>query len=127
MNPQAWVMHADDDLDDAALVQRALKPFPELELRHVQDGGLAIEMLKAAETPPKLVLLDLKMPRVDGFEVLRILPPEIRTYPIVVMSSSDEPRDRTHAFELGCDDYVVKPVDYAAFLATVRRIVAERL
>ena len=127
MKGRGWVMLADDSTDDAALVQRAFRPIEDLELVHASDGKLALDILLETQLPPRLLILDLKMPMVDGFEVLRRLPPTTRDYPIIVMSSSDEPRDLKRAQDLGCDGYVVKPVDYTEFVAAVRGLLTRHI
>jgi CheY-like chemotaxis protein len=73
---------------------------------------------------PKLVLLDLKMPKVDGIEVLRRLKAEesTRALPVVVMTSSNEERDVVESYRLGVNSYIVKPVGFEAFLETVAKI-----
>lgn len=71
-----------------------------------------------------VVLLDLKMPRVDGFEVLRRLKgsPETASVPVFVLTTTDDPREIARCYELGCNVYVCKPVDYDAFIDAVRRL-----
>ncbi|MDH6147820.1 CheY-like chemotaxis protein [Paraburkholderia sp. WSM4179] len=69
-----------------------------------------------------VVLLDLKMPRVDGFEVLRRLKeaPETAAVPVIVLTTTDEPREIARCYELGCNVYICKPVEYDAFIEAVR-------
>ncbi len=73
---------------------------------------------------PAVVLLDLKMPRVDGLEVLRQVKgdPELRTIPVVIMTSSREERDLVESYRLGVNAYVVKPVDFDQFAAAVKEV-----
>ncbi|RKT27309.1 response regulator receiver domain-containing protein [Paraburkholderia sp. RAU2J] len=71
-----------------------------------------------------VVLLDLKMPRVDGFEVLRRLKESSRTasVPVIVLTTTDDPREIARCYELGCNVYICKPVEYDAFIEAVRRL-----
>lgn len=73
---------------------------------------------------PAMVLLDLKMPKVDGLEVLRVLKsdPNLNTVPVVLLTSSREDRDLTEAYRLGVNAYVVKPVGFGPFLESVRQV-----
>jgi CheY-like chemotaxis protein len=71
-----------------------------------------------------VVLLDLKMPRVDGFEVLRRLKetPSTSSMPVIVLTTTDDPREIERCYELGCNVYITKPVEYDAFIEAVRRL-----
>ncbi|CAB3716869.1 response regulator [Paraburkholderia rhynchosiae] len=71
-----------------------------------------------------VVLLDLKMPRVDGFEVLRRLKesPQTAPMPVIVLTTTDDPREIERCYELGCNVYITKPVEYDAFIEAVRRL-----
>ncbi|CAG4887773.1 response regulator [Paraburkholderia gardini] len=71
-----------------------------------------------------VVLLDLKMPRVDGFEVLRRLKetPSTAALPVIVLTTTDDPREIDRCYELGCNVYITKPVEYDAFIEAVRRL-----
>lgn len=71
-----------------------------------------------------VVLLDLKMPRVDGFEVLRRLKdsPQTAAIPVIVLTTTDDPREIARCYELGCNVYITKPVEYDAFIEAVRRL-----
>ncbi|WGS48218.1 response regulator [Paraburkholderia sp. D15] len=71
-----------------------------------------------------VVLLDLKMPRVDGFEVLRRLKesPQTAAVPVIVLTTTDDPREISRCYELGCNVYITKPVEYDAFIEAVRRL-----
>jgi len=98
----------------------------------VKDGAEAIDYLFCtgayadcnARDVPKLVLLDLKMPKVDGIEVLRRMKsePATKAVPVVIMTSSNEERDVAESYGLGVNSYVVKPIDFSAFVDTVARI-----
>ena len=98
----------------------------------VHDGVEALDFIfctgdyaaREAANPPKMMLLDLKLPKVDGLEVLRRAKadPRTRSIPVVVFSSSWEDRDLKAAADLGADRYVVKPVDFAQFAGAVRAV-----
>ena len=70
------------------------------------------------------MLLDLKMPRVDGFEVLRRLKtsPSTAAVPVIVLTTTDDPREIARCYELGCNVYITKPVDYQAFVEAINRL-----
>lgn len=98
---------------------------------HVRDGVEALDYLHRREAfagrtddLPALVLLDLKMPRVDGIEVLREMKsdPKLKVVPVVVMTSSREDRDLHQCYELGVNAYVVKPVKFQEFVEAVRHL-----
>jgi CheY-like chemotaxis protein len=93
-------------------------------------GADAAVVAAAANYPSRdqlgnfVVLLDLRMPRVDGFEVLRRLKaePETASVPVIVLTTTDDPREIERCYELGCNVYITKPVEYDAFIEAVRRL-----
>lgn len=92
-----------------------------------RDGVEAIDMVAAwpqGQPPPAIVLLDLKLPRVDGLAVLRAIRahPELGTVPVVVLTTSTEDQDVQAAYRLGANSYIVKPVDFEKFMAVVGQI-----
>ena len=117
MSAQKTILVADDDSNDVFLLKRAfLKAHVDVHVEFVRDGEQVIRYLKAGdhkdETPmPELLLLDLKMPRVNGFEVLEWIrrQPGLKRLLIIVLTSSDEPRDINRAYDLGANSYLVKP------------------
>ncbi len=125
---------ADDDENDLRLIARALPAnAPEHPVCFVHDGSEALDYLYgrgqfAQREPeaPGCVLLDLHMPRVNGWDVLRQVKGDARLkpIPIVIFSSSDRERDIHRSYELGATAYVVKPIDSAAFRQTVAKIQA---
>jgi len=120
------ILLAEDNSADAEMTLRALKRNNLANrVRWVKDGEEALEYLFGEGTrPPKLVLLDIKMPKVDGIEVLRRLKadPATQSIPVVVMTSSNEDRDVVESYRLGVNSYIVKPVQFDAFMETVAKI-----
>ena len=129
---QLEILLVEDNPEDAEMTMRALrKRNLANHVRWVKDGEEALEYLFCSGQyagrnpghPPKLVLLDIKMPKVDGIEVLRrVKGSELKTIPIVVMTSSAEERDVLESYRLGVNSYIVKPVQFEAFLETVSSI-----
>lgn len=130
---QVEILMAEDNPKDAEMTQRALRKVNfGNRLLWVKDGAEALDYLfcrgayagRDPLQPPKLVLLDIKMPKVDGIEVLRQVKgdPRLRVIPIVVMTSSNEERDVVESYRLGVNSYIVKPVDFSAFLDVVAKI-----
>lgn len=122
-------------VDDSAMdVELTLDAFNEVRLTNdvevARSGQEALDRLLAAsrrdgDRPlPDLILLDLKMPGIDGFEVLRRIKgtPVLRRIPVVVLTSSREEGDRAMSYDTGANSYVVKPVSFEGFLEVVRKI-----
>jgi two-component system, response regulator len=127
------ILLVEDNIHDAELTIRALKRRNLANnLVHVQDGAEALDFLfgqgayahRDIGQHPKVVLLDLKLPKVDGLEVLRAIKSDPRTkrIPIVVMTSSQEQRDVVESYQLGVNSYVVKPVDFNNFSKAVAEL-----
>ena len=127
------ILLAEDSLRDAELTLAALE---EQHLSHevmvVRDGADALDYLyqrgeftNVTNGRPVVVILDLKMPRVDGLEVLRQIKadPNLQSVPVVMLTSSREQQDLSQSYHLGANAYVVKPVDFQKFLASIRQIV----
>ena len=116
------LLFVDDDVD----VREAfgdLFDFHGWTVVHAADGQEALDWLEA-NPAPTAILLDLKMPRVDGFEVLRRLKesPQTAPVPVIVLTTTDDPREIARCYELGCNVYITKPVEYDAFIEAVRRL-----
>ena len=126
------ILLVEDNPRDAELTQRALRQHRLANrLVHVKDGQEALDWLfrvpsdeKDAMRHPKIVLLDLKLPKVDGLEVLRKIRSDPRTQliPVVVLTSSRQESDIVKSYSLGVNSYIVKPVDFDNFAAAVAEI-----
>ncbi len=127
------ILLVEDNQDDMDLALHALKQ-EKLANRILvaRDGEEALDFLfcrgafanRSFDHPPKLVLLDLKLPKVDGMEVLRQVKsnPRTKTIPIVIMTSSKEERDLVASYNLGANSYIQKPVDFDQFRKTVKSV-----
>jgi len=117
------ILLVEDNENDAELTLRALKQRNLANQVFVcRDGAEALDFFFNGATPvPKVVLLDLKLPKVDGLEVLRRIKDDARTksIPVVVLTSSREEPDIERAYTLGANSYIVKPVDFEAFARAV--------
>jgi two-component system response regulator len=127
------ILLVEDNLNDVQLTLHALKRHGLTNrIQVVRDGAEALEFLfttgafahRASADSPKVVMLDLKLPRVDGIEVLREIraDPRTKTIPVVVLTSSREERDITQTYGLGANSYIVKPVDFEQFIEAVRQL-----
>ncbi|MGV3613922.1 MAG: response regulator [Fimbriimonas sp.] len=116
--PDPIVLVVEDNADDEALTLRGLRRSPRpLQIRVARDGEEAIAMLEDGLVPD-LVLVDLKMPRIGGIEVLGAIreKPSTKHVPVVVFSSSDETYDIVRCYERGANTYIRKPVEFVPFL-----------
>lgn len=130
MTARKTILLVEDNPDDLALAQVA---FNQLDLRHdlafAEDGNEALEYVLGAPTAarrePNLVLLDLKLPGIDGFEVLSRIRADVRgaVLPIVVLTSSLEEQDVMKCYRLGANSYVRKPTDFDEFVPVLGTIV----
>ena len=123
------ILLVDDSVDDMELVQRSLKKLaPQVQQFCARDGVEALALLHAKEGErlvPDVVLLDLKMPRLDGTDVLRALRAESTTrfIPVVMFSSSNQRSDTQKCYELGASSYLRKPVSFSEYEGTLRCVV----
>lgn len=127
------ILLVEDNPDDVTLTERALKKARIAnEVVVARDGVEALDFLfgtgawsgRDTGAEPEVILLDLKLPKVDGLEVLRRLRNDERTklLPVVVLTSSREDRDLTKSYELGANSYILKPVDFKQFAKAVRDV-----
>jgi CheY-like chemotaxis protein len=126
------IVLAEDDDGHATLVQRNLERSGLVNgFTRVRDGQEVLDFVRlqgpfATRTIPNqlLVLLDIKMPRVDGIEVLRQLKanPQTATLPVIVLTTTDDPREVERCYQLGCNVYITKPVDYQSFVEAIKRL-----
>jgi CheY-like chemotaxis protein len=126
-----WILLAEDDPKDAQLTTRALaESHAPGDIVVARDGAEALECLRqrsargSLDPRPCVVLLDLKMPKIDGLEVLREIKtdPILKTIPVVMLTSSRQENDLTQSYNLGANAYVVKPVSFAEFRKALKEV-----
>ncbi len=127
------ILLVEDNPDDEALALRAFKRHHiGNEIVVARDGVEALDYLfgtgiyagRDVTNKPTVVLLDLKLPKIDGLEVLRRLraEPHTRLLPVVVLTTSNEERDAIESYSLGCNSYIRKPVDFVEFSEAIRQL-----
>lgn len=127
---EVQILYVEDNPSDAELTMRALrKRNLANKVFHVEDGAQALDFIFArgdyqdrdVHNLPRLVLLDIKLPKVDGLEVLRAIKgdPLTKNIPVVMLTSSQEDRDVIESYRLGVNSYIVKPVDFEKFAQAV--------
>ncbi len=127
------ILLVEDNLNDAELSLYALKKFKIANnIHHARDGAEALEYIFGTETitpriplqNPRLILLDLKLPKIDGLEVLKKIKDNetTRTIPVVILTSSREERDIIESYNLGVNSYIVKPIDFEQFTEAIRDV-----
>jgi CheY-like chemotaxis protein len=127
------ILLVEDNPDDAGLAIRALKKHNLANnLVHLSDGAEALDFIfcrgeyinRKITDKPKLILLDLKMPKVDGLQVLKAIKEDemTRHIPVVIMTSSNEEKDIVESYKLGTNSYIVKPVDFDNFSKAVTEL-----
>src|SRR5438045_4400755 len=127
------ILVADDSEEDIFILQRAfIKAGIDVRISSVKDGQEAVDYLagegefkdRTAHPLPRLMLLDLKMPKMDGFDVLRWLEkhPKLKRLPVTVLTSSDEDKDVDRAYDLGANSYVVKPGSLVGYVGLVEKL-----
>ena len=129
----AYILLVEDNESDALLAIRALKKNNLANnLVHLTDGAQALDFIfargeysdRSMQNKPKVILLDLKMPKVSGLEVLQVIKKDERTrqIPVVMMTSSQHEKDILESHEHGVNSYIVKPVDFDDFSTAVSRL-----
>ena len=128
-NNNAEILLVEDSIDDAEMTIRALKKILANSIVHLEDGQEALDYLfgkgkyigRNLSMNPKVILLDIKMPRVDGIEVLRQIKTNTATQmlPVVIMTSSSAEQDMINSYSLGVNSYVVKPMNFENFAKAI--------
>ncbi len=126
------ILLAEDDEGHAALVRRNLKRSGIANtIVHVMDGREALDYIRCegayTERPqhtPLLLLLDINMPGLDGIETLRQIKAdeETKRVPVIMLTTTDEPREIARCYDLGCNVYITKPVEYDRFVEAIRQL-----
>jgi two-component system response regulator len=126
------ILLVEDDPVELQLTLRELRRDTRIRIEVARDGEEALDFLfcrgafagRSPGNPPKLVLLDLKLPKVDGLQVLRELKgrPETRAIPVVALTSSKEEKDLVESYRLGVNSYIQKPVDFDRFREIMRAV-----
>src|ERR1700679_2964447 len=133
MSHEIEILLVDDSPEDVELTVLSLRRNKlSNDIQVAEDGAEALDFLfcrgphadRTFSNPPKLVLLDLKLPKVDGLEVLKAIREDERTktIPVVILTSSKEQRDLIDGYNLGVSAYIQKPVDFDQFSETIRQI-----
>jgi two-component system response regulator len=127
------ILVVEDNETDLEMTLRALRQNGLTERLHaVRDGEEALDYLfvrgnyshRNGEAQPRVILLDLKLPKVDGLDVLRIIKsdPSTKSIPVVILTSSTEERDRVESYRLGVNSYIVKPVEFDGFVRAITEV-----
>jgi two-component system response regulator len=127
------ILLVEDNQDDLDMALRALRKAKLTNrIQTARDGAEAVDFIfcqgafaeRKFENPPKVILLDLKLPKIDGMEVLKRIKGDPRTkmIPVVVLTSSKEQRDVIESYNLGVNSYIVKPVNFEQFAAAVQEL-----
>jgi len=127
------ILLVEDNPEDVEITLRAFQKYKLSKKIHVvRDGEEALECIfctgryadRSVGSDPRLILLDLKLPKVDGIEILQRCKsdPRTKSIPIVILTSSREERDLVNSYNLGVNSYVVKPVDFSQFTEAVRQL-----
>ena len=120
------ILLVEDDSVDAMTVKRAMRDLQvSHSIIHSVNGEEAMKYLTSPDTEkPFVILLDLNMPKMNGIEFLKVMKthPELKTIPVIMLTTSKERQDVLDSFEFGASGYMVKPVDYSKFVEILRRI-----
>ncbi|MCA8920031.1 MAG: response regulator [Planctomycetes bacterium] len=126
------ILLADDDAGHATLIRNNLRDVGlRNTMRHFEDGQQVLDFLNAKpngvnidKSNAYMLLLDVHMPKVNGVEVLRHVKadPELRLIPVIMLTTTDDPREIRTCHELGCNEYITKPVGYDQFVEVIRRL-----
>ena len=126
------ILIAEDDMGHAALIQKNLRRAGITnDIVHFKDGQEALDFLYGRSTEPcfiegtpYLLLLDIRMPKVDGVEVLRRVKDDskLRKMPVIMITTTDDPREVANCHNLGCSNYITKPIEYDNFVEAIRQL-----
>ena len=132
MNQDVIILVAEDDEGHAGLIRKNLaRAGIANQLLHFKDGQAIVDFLfKQGEGPhrqpgvPYVLLLDIRMPKLDGTEVLKLLKAdqELRKIPVIMITTTDDPREVEKCHAIGCSNYITKPVDYDACVNAIRQL-----
>ena len=132
MTPEVAVLIAEDDEGHASLIERNLRRVGiQNEFIHFRDGRETLDFLQQKSSGPHrisgaryLLLLDIRMPKVDGIQVLREIKQdaELCKIPVIMITTTDDPREVAQCYRLGCSNYITKPVDYERFVECIRQL-----
>ena len=132
MKNEIVIIICDDDEGHASLIKKnLLRSGFTNQILHFRDGQETLDFLFRRSKGPNrdtgqsyLLLLDIRMPKVDGVEVLRQIKQDsqLRKMPVIMITTTDDPREIENCHALGCSHYITKPVDYAKFVETIRRL-----
>ena len=131
MKKELTIILAEDDEGHATLIKRNLKRSGLLnEIIHFKDGQETLDFLNNVKDKngknnlPSLLLLDIKMPKINGIEVLRQVKqdPSLKRMPVIMITTTDDPREIATCHELGCSNYITKPIDYDKFVSAIRKL-----
>ncbi|TVQ41075.1 MAG: response regulator [Spirochaetaceae bacterium] len=132
MKHEVTILVAEDDAGHAGLVRKNLtRAGITNEIKHFADGQAIVDFLfcrgDGEHRSPHgayVLLLDIRMPKLDGTEVLRLIKadPELRKIPVVMITTTDDPREVERCHQLGCSSYITKPVEYEGFVNAIRQL-----
>jgi CheY-like chemotaxis protein len=131
MNNEVTILITEDDEGHAMLIQKNLRRAGITNrFKHFRDGQEVLDFLfgrgdeKIDESRSYLLLLDIRMPRVDGIEVLRQIKSDdsLRRIPVIMITTTDDPQEVNQCHVLGCNNYITKPVDYSRFIEAIRQL-----
>lgn len=131
MHQEVTILITEDDEGHATLIRKNLRRAGiSNEIKHFRDGQEALDFLfgrsveSMQENHSYMMLLDVRMPKVDGIEVLRQIKSteNLRGIPVIMITTTDDPRDVDQCHSLGCNNYITKPVDYDKFVDAIRQL-----
>ncbi len=132
INKEVIILIADDDEGHAGLIRKNLsRAGIANEILQFKDGKEIVDFLFCNGSGPHrisgesyVLLLDIRMPEIDGVEVLRLVKedPELKKIPVIMITTTDDPREVDNCHALGCSSYITKPVEYDAFVNTIRQL-----